>query len=69
MKLIDHIKAYKSKHRNEIEHKFLDGTIFKGSQSIKMHDFLDQIYNDCVIEFKTYGTKEKTNIIKSLLKC
>lgn len=69
MKLIDHIQAYKLKHRDTIEHTFLDGSKFKGNSNKKMHEFLDSLYQDCVKEFKTYGTKEKTNLIKSLLKC
>jgi len=68
MKLADHIQAYKDKNRNTVEHTFKDGTIFKGNANIKMHDFLDQLYKDCVTEFKTYGTKEKIILLNSLLK-
>jgi hypothetical protein len=68
MKLADHIQAYKAKHRNTYEHTFQDGTIFKGNGQIKMHEFLDNLYKDCVTEFKTTGTKYKINLINSLLK-
>jgi hypothetical protein len=68
MKLLDHIEAYKSKHRNTIEHTFLDGSKFKGYSNKKMHEFLDELYKDCIIEFKTFGTKNTVILIKSLLK-
>jgi hypothetical protein len=68
MRLKDHIEAYKSKNRNTYEHTFLDGTKFKGAANIKMHEFLDQLYKDCVVEFNTIGTKNKVNIINAILK-
>ena len=69
MKITDHIEEYKLKNKNTYEHTFLDGSNFKGSLGIKMHEFLDNLYLDLVKEFKTLGTKNTLTLIKSLLKC
>lgn len=69
MKILDHIEAYKSIHKNTYEHTFLDGSNFKGASGIKMHDFLDNLYLKLVKEYKTKGTKNTLILIKSLIKC
>ena len=67
MKLIDHIAEYKANNRNTVEHKFKDNTIFKGGYGIKLHEWLDNIYQDAVFEFKTQGTKNTALLIKTLI--
>ncbi len=67
MKVSEAIANYKEKHKNTYEHKFRNGTIFKGGSGIKLHEWLDQLYSDAVKEFKTVGTKNNVEFIKSLI--
>jgi len=67
MKVTEAITAYKEKHKNTFEHEFRNGTIFRGGCRIKLHEWLDSLYSDAVKEFKTTGTKNTSNFIKSLI--
>lgn len=67
MKVSEAIAAYKEKHKNTFEHEFRNGTIYKGGSGIKLYEWLDQLYNDAVKEFKTTGTKNNVEFIKSLI--